>query len=564
MSVPFSTKISRRSAVSDGSVEQVNLTSTSATSDPVQTFNRFKTTYEQILSTDAVSQSQSDPNQNQPISCQALLASGANAVIASSDPDGKHTLPPSGSTIYSYLFNNFYNADEHDNDISRLEQLLAGKVSVLRLGPSGQSPTAVDRTAVTSDYLVTEQSLLGWMQGQLTQNGASYIMAQPKLYITDATLTTEITTVDGNGNPVVEFVKARVNSSKDGGFDGTDDRRLATNLAINQHLVANYQPLGGSSGSSSSLTIDTEANATSTATRTAQVVGTGIFYQNGTELRVQYKSSSSNYQDVLLATFDTTSPVITITGDNPASVTEGATYTDAGATASDNVDGDVTSSITTVITDSNGAVVSSVDTSTANVSYSVTYSVSDLAGNIGSAIRTVNVTSSGPTIVASLPGPYSSPTNVDVGTNLPSGTDAFAVSFEVNFGTNVSTAPTNFWFWGQQSAGRATICSIIEGGKFNCGHYQDDVSIPAATINTYFDGNYHTIVFTRKEPGAPAPNSEVWIDGVLIGSDNRNGPTGMTPTSVFQIANAVGFGGYTLEAGMEIRNIVIYDTYVPP
>ena len=131
----------------------------------------------------------------------------------------------------------------------------------------------------------------------------------------------------------------------------------------------------------SSLTIDNHTNATSTATKTAQIIGTGIFYQNGTQLRVQYKSSSSNFQDVLIGTFDTTSPVITILGNNPETVGKGNTYIDAGVTAIDSRDGDVTSQIQTTNT---------VDTTTLG-SYYITYTVSDTAGNIASAIRTVIV-----------------------------------------------------------------------------------------------------------------------------------------------------------------------------
>ena len=72
---------------------------------------------------------------------------------------------------------------------------------------------------------------------------------------------------------------------------------------------------------------------------------------------------------------DTTAPVITVTGDNPATVELGATYTDAGATA----DGGetVTSSGT-------------VDTSTVGA-YTITYSATDAANNTGTATRTVNV-----------------------------------------------------------------------------------------------------------------------------------------------------------------------------
>ena len=79
---------------------------------------------------------------------------------------------------------------------------------------------------------------------------------------------------------------------------------------------------------------------------------------------------------------DTTKPVITLIGDATVSVNVGATYSDAGATASDNVDGTITSSI---------SANSTVDTTTAGT-YTVTYNVSDTAGNAADAVvRTVNV-----------------------------------------------------------------------------------------------------------------------------------------------------------------------------
>ena len=83
-------------------------------------------------------------------------------------------------------------------------------------------------------------------------------------------------------------------------------------------------------------------------------------------------NSGNNYSyDVV----DTTAPVITVDGDNPATVELGATYTDAGATA----DGGET--VTTSGT---------VDTSTVGT-YTITYSATDAAGNTGTATRTVNV-----------------------------------------------------------------------------------------------------------------------------------------------------------------------------
>ena len=100
------------SATGSVSVGDFILASTPATSDPVKTFNRLKTTKEQILSTDAVSQGLADPNKNEPISCQALLDSTANAVIASTNASGLHLLPPSGSVLQT-RFNSLNNYAQH-------------------------------------------------------------------------------------------------------------------------------------------------------------------------------------------------------------------------------------------------------------------------------------------------------------------------------------------------------------------------------------------------------------------------------------------------------------------
>ena len=79
---------------------------------------------------------------------------------------------------------------------------------------------------------------------------------------------------------------------------------------------------------------------------------------------------------------DTTVPVITLLGDTTVTIEVGATYTDSGATAADNYDGDLTSSI---------AIVNNVDTSTVGT-YTVTYNVSDTSGNAADSVtRTVNV-----------------------------------------------------------------------------------------------------------------------------------------------------------------------------
>ncbi|HEV3472840.1 MAG TPA: DUF5011 domain-containing protein, partial [Actinomycetota bacterium] len=89
-------------------------------------------------------------------------------------------------------------------------------------------------------------------------------------------------------------------------------------------------------------------------------------------------SSSGNFNVTVV---DTTAPVITLLGQPSVVVVQHNPYVDAGATASDLVDGDLTSSI---------AITDAVD-ATVPGSYTVEYRVSDGAGNEATGSRTVEV-----------------------------------------------------------------------------------------------------------------------------------------------------------------------------
>lgn len=78
---------------------------------------------------------------------------------------------------------------------------------------------------------------------------------------------------------------------------------------------------------------------------------------------------------------DITVPTITLNGNASMSLTVGDAYSEQGASASDDIDGDLTGDI---------VISGSVDTATAG-EYEVTYSVSDSAGNSTSATRAVTV-----------------------------------------------------------------------------------------------------------------------------------------------------------------------------
>ena len=79
---------------------------------------------------------------------------------------------------------------------------------------------------------------------------------------------------------------------------------------------------------------------------------------------------------------DTEAPLVFLEGTNPTTVQFGSTYVDAGATAVDGLEGNLTARLAQTYNDVNTSAVGT---------YSVTWSVLDTAGNQGSATRTVHV-----------------------------------------------------------------------------------------------------------------------------------------------------------------------------
>ena len=139
--------------------------------------------------------------------------------------------------------------------------------------------------------------------------------------------------------------------------------------------------------------------------------------------------SSSNAASVVTRTvnvIDQTAPTITILGDNPVTIEAGSTYTDAGATATDNYNNDVTADITTA---------STVDSNTIG-SYTVTYTVNDASGNQATAVRTVIVEDSTPPTITLI---GSNPASVEVGNSY---SDAGATATDAYDGDITSSITT--------------------------------------------------------------------------------------------------------------------------
>ncbi|MBE0423033.1 MAG: DUF5011 domain-containing protein [Lutibacter sp.] len=98
--------------------------------------------------------------------------------------------------------------------------------------------------------------------------------------------------------------------------------------------------------------------------------------------------ASNTYEDTIVIS-DAGAPIITLLGDTTMNVAIGATFTDPGATAEDDLDGDITANIVV-----GGDVV---DVNTAGT-YIITYNVSDAAGNAATQrTRTVIVAAAAPT-----------------------------------------------------------------------------------------------------------------------------------------------------------------------
>ncbi|MBA1330988.1 cell wall-binding protein, partial [Candidatus Endoriftia persephone str. Guaymas] len=93
-------------------------------------------------------------------------------------------------------------------------------------------------------------------------------------------------------------------------------------------------------------------------------------------------AGNTSTQSRTVSVTDQTAPVIVLAGDNPQTVDAGSSYSDPGASASDNIDGDISANI---------SVSGSVNTAVLG-NYTLTYNVSDAAGNAATAVnRTVTV-----------------------------------------------------------------------------------------------------------------------------------------------------------------------------
>lgn len=215
--------------------------------------------------------------------------------------------------------------DAQDGDLTS-QIVKTGNVDTLHVGSYTITYNVIDSGGLSATPVTRTVNVVDTTRPVITRIGAAVATVEVGLGYTDAGATAQ------------------------DNYDGNITSRIVVTSNVNSAVVGSYTVVYNVS--------DTSGNAALPVTRTVNVV-------------------------------DTTKPVIVLVGPPVVSVSCGSTYCDAGATATDNYDGNITARIT---------VSCNVNTAVAGT-YCVTYNVSDTAGNAADPVsRTVLVTGTGDTV----------------------------------------------------------------------------------------------------------------------------------------------------------------------
>ena len=255
-------------------------------------------------------------------------------------------------------------------------------------------------------------------------------------------------------------------------------------------------------------------------------------------------------------TADTTAPVITLIGSR-VWVTVGNTYTEPGVTATDDVDGDITSLIMVYISNSgaDGYVpfedVSQMDTSIGGMIYSLLYSVSDAAGNTSSATRAVFITTADYAApVITLVG--SSTINLTVGDTF---TDPGATATD-NVDGDLTSSITVSGTVDISTTGTYTLIYSVADAASNAASTTRTVVVnPASTSSIYFEnGTCKCPNASVGETATISGTTYTVVDNSTIQGEIDNGNVNLCTTLVTDMSNL-----FDLKPGFN-SNIGFWDT----
>jgi hypothetical protein len=277
------------------------------------------------------------------------------------------------------LFTTFIHAETtwttgaYSNNEDRREQLSIPNATRLIVTIAGRTERNYDFVYIYDNKGRRVKRLHGAINEKFTVNGSSIIARLRSDYsITESGVTVTIENADNtNQQPITSWTT--------GAYGNNEDRREQLSIPNATRLIVTV------SGETERW-YDFIYIYNNRGRRIRRLHGTinQEFTVNGSSITARLRSDYSitkpgvtvTIRDANGGSSDTVKPVITMLGSD-VTLTVGDTYTDAGATANDNVDGDITANINTN---------NPVDTSTAGT-YTVTYNVSDATGNDADEVR---------------------------------------------------------------------------------------------------------------------------------------------------------------------------------
>ena len=241
-----------------------------------------------------------------------------------------------------------------------------------------------------------------------------------------------------------------------------DDMPPVISLVGDNPLVLNVGDVYTEPGATA---LDNEVTALDSADIVIDSSGVNTSAVGDYEVTYDVTDASGNAATTVIRTVsvvsaDTTPPVITLLGDNPLLLLVGDTFVDPGATAVDDVDGDITANI---------VVGGDVVNTNVEGNYTVTYTVSDASGNPAQEARTVTVSAEPP------PPPASSDMSVDGSgpASVETGSTATYTVSVTNGGPDDATGvtatigvPTDLISVDSVSAGQGTCA--VSGATITC------------------------------------------------------------------------------------------------
>lgn len=257
-----------------------------------------------------------------------------------------------------------------------------------------------------------------------------------------------------------------------------------------------------------------------------------------------------------IPTVDLTAPVITLNGNAMVNVTIGTSYTDAGATAADNTDGDITANI----------VVGgdTVDVNTMGT-YVITYDVSDAAGNAADQVtRTVEVAAAPTAPTTSAPVPPARDAGDVISIYGEAYTNITVDNFDPNWGQSGHMQVNTTYDPGDGNFALAYPNFNYQGTDFGSGGPQNASAMEFLHVDiwTPADPAATDIQVSPINNGTGAAETLVSIPyttGTWVSVDLPIADfTGMTWDSIFQMKFAANGAGSTVPVDIYLDNIYFY------